>query len=244
MDETSTAVLERHPFSYEPTPKELELEHNETSRLQRIKGSPRVWYVEIKNDGSGIFKSRFYKEKIISDTQNERAAYIISRILGLNFVPTTVLRTVDGQEGALQEFIEDAEFIYEVEQTPRIKDGLYKFWIFGHIIRNMDRHDDNLLIKEGQVLSIDHEGSFDPDFQNSSDFDDFRHYYGEQAPGDLVEIFKEFKEDGTRQEALRSTLQGLIESEDIEITMRRIEGVGRILIEKGRIDSKEELAIS
>lgn len=228
---------------YEPTRREVELERNKTSRLQSIKGSPRIWYVEVEGDGAGIFKSRRYKEKIISDTQNERAAYIISRIVGFDLVPTTVLRTIDGQEGSLQEIIEDAEFLDEVEQTEAIREGLYKYWIFGHIIMNMDRHDDNLLVKGDKVFSLDHEGSFDPDYSDPANFDDFRQYYGQPAPMSLIEIFRAFKGGASRREALISSLQGLISPEDIDITLRRIEGVGNMLIEKGRIDNKEQLAI-
>lgn len=244
MDESGVATYERPQVLYQPTSLELELERSETSGLQRIKGSPRIWYVDIEGNGAGIFKSRYYKEKIISDTQNERATYIISKIVGFDFVPVTVLRSIDGQEGALQEFIEDAEFLYEVDQTPEIREGLYKYWIFGHIIRNMDRHDDNLLIKDDKIFSIDHEGSFDPDYSNPSDFDDFREYYGQPAPSSLVDIFRAFRDDRTRQDTLREALKGLIEPEDIEITMRRIAGISHILIEKGNIDNKEELAIN
>lgn len=244
MVDSTIATLEEPQIFHEPTSRELELEHNETTPLRRIQGSPRIWYVDIKDDGAGIFKSRFYKEKIISDTQNEKAAYIISKIVGFDFVPVTVLRNIDGQEGALQEFIENTKLLDEVEQTQKIKDGLFKYWIFGHVIRNMDRHDYNVLIKNGEILSIDHEGSFDSDFQNPANFDDFRSYYGEQASADLVDIFRAFNNDSSRQELLRASLHGLIEQEDIDITTRRLLTVGNILLEKGRIESKEELAIS
>lgn len=243
MSEASVATIENANVIYEPTSQEVELERNDTSKLQRIQGSPRIWYVDIIDDGAGIFKSRHYKEKIISDTQNERAAYIISRIVGFNFVPVTILRTIEGQEGALQEFIDDTELLDEVEQTSEIRDGLYKYWIFGHIIRNMDRHDDNLLIKNGQVFSIDHEGSFDPDFQNPANFDDFRQFYGKPAPNSLIDIFRSFNADKSRQELLVNTLREIISAGDIDITMRRIETIGRVLSEKGRIDRMEELAI-
>jgi hypothetical protein len=240
-----TAVKpEMSDIDYKPTAKELELRFNPASRLQRVKGSPRVFYVEVENSGPAVFKSKYYKGKIISDVENEVAAYLISHITGFDFVPPAVLRTIEGKEGSLQEFVEEADDLSDVEETPGITDQLYKYWIFGHIVRNVDRYDDNLLVKNGKVFSIDHEASFSPNYSDPACFDDYRSYYGQAAPDSLVEIFRRFNCDNTQKEILRKSLRGLISSEDIEITVRRMEQIGRLLTEKGRVDVKEELAIA
>lgn len=243
MSESRVSVQEKPKLLYEPTPLELQLANGETSGLRRIQGSPRIWHVKLEG-GAGIFKSRKYKDKIISDTQNERAAYLISRIVGFNFVPATVLRNIGGQDGALQEYIPGSKFLHEVEQTPKIKEGLYKYWIFGHMLRNMDRHDENLLIKDDSVISIDHEGSFDPDYSDPSYFDQFRQYYGQASPDYLIQLLKLFDSDNLRQELLRNSLHELLSTDDIDITMRRIGEIGKILLKNGGISRKDELAIS
>lgn len=238
MDEATTALADQPHYLYKPTPKETDLQYKETSGLQRIQGSPRIWYADIEGDGAGIFKLHKY-----SDTQNERAAYVISTVVGFDFVPPTVLRKIDGEEGSLQEFVEDGKPLDEVELTDEVKSGLYKYWIFGHIIRNMERSDWNLLVEDDKVISIDHDASFDPDFADSSNFDLFRHYYNEEAPSSLVETFKSYLGDRSRQEALKSALQDLLNPEDIEITMQRLEHIGNLLIKNGKINSQADLKI-
>jgi len=238
MNEGKTALVEQQHYLYKPTSREIDLQNKETSGLQRIKGSPRIWYIDIEGDGAGIFKLHRY-----SDTQNERAAYIISKIVGFDFVPPTVLRKINGEEGSLQEFVEDGKFMDEVEQSEKVKKGLYKYWIFGHIIRNMERSDWNLLVKEDKVFSIDHDASFDPDFANPANFDLFRQYYGEEAPNELIETFKFYLGDRSRQETLKSTLQELLSPEDVEITTQRLEHIGNLLVKNGKINSQTELTI-
>lgn len=238
MDEATTAIAEQPHYSYKPRPREIELQNNETSKLQRIKGSPRIWYIDIEGDGAGIFKLHKY-----SDTQNERAAYVISTVVGLDFVPPTVLRKIDGEEGSLQEFVEDGKPLDEVELTNEVKNGLYKYWIFGHIIRNMERSDWNLLVEQNKVISIDHDASFDQDFADPSNFDLFRQYYDQEAPSSLVETFKSYLGDSSRQETLKSALQDLLNPEDIEITMQRLEHIGNLLIKNGKINSQADLKI-
>lgn len=235
---TASLLVEQRQYLYKPTAKEIELQNKETSSLQRVKGSPRIWYVDIEDGGAGIFKLHRY-----SDTQNERAAYLVSAIVGFNFVPPTVLRKIDGEEGSLQEFVEDGRFLDEVEPSEELKNGLYKYWIFGHIIRNMERSDWNLLVEEDKVISIDHDASFDPDFADPSNFDLFRQYYGEEVPSNLVETFRSYLGDISRQEALKSALQELLSLEDVEITIQRLEHIGNILIKSGKINSQADLKI-
>lgn len=240
MDEAGTAILEKPRIKYEPKPQELELQNNGLSRLQRIEGSPKIWYVDVDGVGGGIFKRKYAGKEINSDVENERAAYLISDIVGFDFVPTTVLRTIDGQEGCLQEFVEDTQDIDEVP-VETLQGELYKYWIFRHILRSPEGHNYNLLIKEGKIISIDHEWSFDSDPSDPSYFDIDRSYYGVRAPDSLVDIFKSYLNDDLKQETLRSALTGIIDQKDIEITMQRLKTFGNLLATKGQVDSKEEL---
>lgn len=98
----------------------------------------------------------------------EVAAYRLDRILGLQMVPVAVLRTVDGQRGAVQYWLEDA-----VNETDRAQKKLgYRsdcgfhaqhslVNVFDMLINNVDRNTGNILYdRDWQVWLVDHGRSF------------------------------------------------------------------------------------
>lgn len=98
----------------------------------------------------------------------EVAAYRVDRILGLQMVPVTVQRTVDGQRGVLQYWVEDA-----VNETDRAQKKLgygsdcgfhaqhALVNVFDMLINNVDRNTGNILYdRDWQVWLIDHGRSF------------------------------------------------------------------------------------
>jgi hypothetical protein len=98
----------------------------------------------------------------------ECAAYELSRLLDIENVPPCVLRTIDGQKGSAQLWIEEAvtEFQnrYDVdgptapERWPRLFDTMH---VFDALIDNFDRHPGNILVDSGdRIWFIDHTRSF------------------------------------------------------------------------------------
>ncbi|MGH8085353.1 MAG: metallophosphoesterase [Lysobacter sp.] len=98
----------------------------------------------------------------------EVAAYRLDRILGLQMVPVAVPRTVDGQRGMLQYWVEDA-----VNETDRAQRKLgygsdcdfhsqhALVNVFDMLINNVDRNTGNILYdRNWQVWLIDHGRSF------------------------------------------------------------------------------------
>ena len=101
----------------------------------------------------------------------EVAAYRVDRILGLQMVPVAVQRTVDGQRGVLQYWVEDA-----VNETDRAQKKLgygsdcgfhaqhALVNVFDMLINNVDRNTGNILYdRDWQVWLIDHGRSFGAD---------------------------------------------------------------------------------
>lgn len=101
----------------------------------------------------------------------ERAAYDLSRLLGLDNVPPVVEREVDGKEGTLQIWIEGA-----VTEKERRERGVFQSdeqrlelqWqvmlIFDNLIFNDDRNRGNFLYdRNGKLWMIDHTRSFRQD---------------------------------------------------------------------------------
>ncbi len=204
--------------------------------FQELKGGgKRVKVVDVENAGKAICKWEKY-----SDIQCEVAAYIVSDIVGFDFVPATVIREVEGEQMSLQEFIPDTKLISEVNEE-ELRDDFYKLWIFDHIVRTNDREWWNVLSKNSRLVAIDHESAFySPG--SESDHDTYKQFYGEQCPEKVIEIFRNYFGDTSREERLRLDLQGLLAPEDIEETILRVNRIGKQILEHGQIPDVESMA--
>ncbi len=113
---------------------------------------------------------RHFSGKKIQDSYIfEPAAYEIDKMLGLDMVPPTVLRTLEGQEGSLQLWVYGCKTHGSVRDrapgTPEWRHQLSRMKTFDHLIGNGDRNDDNILVDAtwGIVL-VDHTRAFlDPE---------------------------------------------------------------------------------
>ena len=97
----------------------------------------------------------------------EIAAYRLSRLLGLDRVPPTTARRIDGKQGSLQLWIEGA-----MTEADWIESGAGRLdaarhvqrqtmLVFDNLIYNFDRHQNNMLYdKAGRLWFIDHTRSF------------------------------------------------------------------------------------
>jgi hypothetical protein len=100
----------------------------------------------------------------------EIAAYRLSEAIGLRLVPPTVERSVDGEVGALQLFVEDVQSLKELQpaRPPVDRDVLDRLFAFDHILANVDRcSPGNLLLgqptagrTERPMTAIDHSHTF------------------------------------------------------------------------------------
>lgn len=98
----------------------------------------------------------------------EVAAYEIARLLGLERVPPVVLRTIDGNRGSLQLWMErartEASRIAAKESPPAIASWVLQrrlMEVFDLLILNEDRHQGNVLTdEEGKLWFIDHTRAF------------------------------------------------------------------------------------
>jgi hypothetical protein len=99
----------------------------------------------------------------------EIAAYRLDRMLGLNLVPVTVLRTVNGEEGSLQYWIEDAIHLQKAmddgistRDPARFVASKQAMQVLDALIFNIDRNPSNILITPGDdgFHLIDHSRAF------------------------------------------------------------------------------------
>ena len=148
-------------------------------------GINRIYRVLLKKDGTQVraafrhvkLEKRFHTPKRVGDTLRtsfrddnifELAAYRLSRLLGLHNVPPTVRRDIDGKNGTLQIWVEQAmmekERRQEKIQPPVARDWINQFRtrvLFDNLIFNEDRNQGNILIDSNwRVWLIDHTRSF------------------------------------------------------------------------------------
>ena len=97
-----------------------------------------------------------------------RRLHELSRLLDIDNVPPYVLRTIDGQKGSVQLWIEQATTEFQnrddvdgptaSERWPSVFDTMH---IFDALIDNFDRHPGNVLVdSRDRVWFIDHTRSF------------------------------------------------------------------------------------
>ena len=142
----------------------------------------RVWLEHQGRQLSAAFKHLDYERAGLTQFQSappelnfkdsfryERAAYLLDRLLGLGMVPVTVLRRVQGKEGALVAWVEDAITEQErlrLELAPEDTDLLIRqradMRLFDALVYNLDNNLGNQLWTQHdwKLHLIDHSRSF------------------------------------------------------------------------------------
>jgi hypothetical protein len=114
------------------------------------------------------YTNRF--EQVFTDCyQYEVAAYRIDRLLGIGLVPVTVLRTINGELGSLQLWIDGAADMQDVVDrdlqvgnADLLLQRLMLMYVLDAVIYNIDRNYHNILVRpeRDQLFLIDHSRSF------------------------------------------------------------------------------------
>lgn len=141
------------------------------------RGSTRPRLLEMEKEGKkqrGIFKNVSIGgepgfEGQMDRYEHEVAAYRLDRKLDLGLVPVCVLRELDGEQGSLQAWVEDAvdqesAAAYELEFFDRewVKERVAEGVVFDALIGNRDRGADDILcaVRQDRLFLIDHSKAF------------------------------------------------------------------------------------
>lgn len=100
--------------------------------------------------------------------QTEVAGYLLDRMIGLEMVPATVKRRVNGKIGSLQWFVEgmisESERLAKKLALPDLEawnEQVYKVRLFDELISNADRHLKNIQVSQDfNIRLIDHSRTF------------------------------------------------------------------------------------
>lgn len=221
-DETRQEKLPKE--KYTSTPQEIVLESQAVEREEKLLGGIMggTCFIKIRNDGGGVFKPHTSLERMQGAEQKnlfisrERAAYLISRFLGFDFVPPTIIKVIDGKEGSFQEFIEDAQIGREVHYEDIEQYEQTKLDIFDDLIVNMDRHDGNFLVKNGKIIAIDHGYTLLLNDLAKEGIDISR------VPVDIADRLRKFIESEEQRNILRDLLTELLGQPTADQFMKRV----------------------
>jgi hypothetical protein len=132
----------------------------------------------------------------------ECAAYAIARLFGIDNVPPTVKRTLDGQQGSMQIWVEKTRDHTAKDFSPPSPMAWVKqtwgMFVFDNLIFNADRNSGNILAGEHYRLwLIDHTRAFQPSAELMSP--DRVERLSRRAWARLLEISEEELADATRE---------------------------------------------
>jgi hypothetical protein len=121
--------------------------------------------VDIKK--TNVTYNRFFFD-FRDSYSHECAAYELARWLGLDLVPPTVLRRIDGKDGSVQIWLENALGSQGFE-PPDVRAWTSQVWdkdLFDNLILNVDRNLGNVLRDdEYKLWLIDHTRAFQPEHE-------------------------------------------------------------------------------
>lgn len=229
--------------------KEAILETAEASEARRLKGSNEVVYIKFKDGGEGVFKPEEGEDPDFRDMvpvhefyKRERASFIVDKFLGLELIPTTVIREIGGRVGSVQEFVPSAKSGLEMNDSEReaLAAEFYKLGVLDFIIWNADRGRYNYLATGDKVHAIDNSLSFK---KNIMTVPESKFLTNRKAPDELVQHLDAFSSWDEGHVLLKKELLELISEEEADACINRIGFISRTLRIHGELDEKTLNAI-
>ncbi len=208
-----------------------------------------VRLLSLEDGTKGVFKPMDGEKYVRYDIENgtgykrDRAAYVVSRALDQDLVPPTVIREVDGRLGSLQHYIENAKTFGQLgigqealnamgDKHPYYQE-LTALWLLDCTMWNTDRNFANVLVNGTKLWAIDNSLTF-----GQSDLKVLTHYSGHPIPQPQIEPYVELASSQQKIENLYQDLESLLESQEIEACLSRIQRLAQELSKKSQLDSR------
>ncbi len=152
--------------------------------------------------------------------RREHAAWVVSQLLGWDFIPPTVIR--DGQHGigSVQLFIEcdDSDFFhFRADHCAELQ----RMCLFDVVANNADRKAGHCLKGcDGRLWGIDHGLTFNVQTKLRTVIWD---YGGEPIPQPLLDDLMDFRTDSARLRELYARLDGCLAKDELAVFLKRID---------------------
>lgn len=155
----------------------------------------------------------------------EMAAYVVSRALGWEMVPPTVVRDGPMGPGMVQLFIDHDPTEHYLTLAPAYPDVFRRVAAFDVVINNTDRKSGHCLLQRGsdRIWIVDHGVAFheQPKLRTV-----IWEYAGERLPSDVLSDLMRLA-GGLDAGPLRDELRGLLEEDEVDAVRRRLEALLR-----------------
>jgi hypothetical protein len=177
-------------------------------------------YVDEVRRGRTRFESGRSEINFTDSYRYERAAYLLDRELGIHRVPVVVIRKVEGRNGALLQWIENASTEIEfgrrlsTKEIIDLADQKGTMHLFDALILNTDRRPENWLVGHDdlKLYLIDHSRAFRTQHELPEDF--------ERRPANLPRsVFTSLQD--LNETHLTTLLEGLIDKTQIRALLAR-----------------------
>ena len=169
--------------------------------------------------------------EVTSLAKREAAAFIVSQMLGWNFVPATVFRQ-DGPLGAgsLQLFIEHNPEYHFFNFKPQDRELLRPVVVFDMLVNNADRKGSHMLKDpDGKIWLIDHGLCFHAEPKLRTVIWDFiDEPVPEELRNDLAEFSSLFKVSTDHTGGYRTQLSQLLTGAELQALIRRADDLSRM----------------
>jgi len=208
----------------------LLLKHGEIQRCEDLGwGSNYTFCLELRygaQTGRAVYKPRRGERPLWdfpdgSLYRREYGAFLVSQALRWPFIPPTVLREGPHGVGSVQLHVE-SEPPRSMRELRESRDlDLARVAAFDFITNNADRKAGHLLRdQDGKLWSIDHGLCFNvvPKVRTV-----LLHYCGQQVPAQVLSELECFRSDRQLLEGLSAILRPLIEQEEIDAFLRRLD---------------------
>ncbi|MFH0828692.1 MAG: hypothetical protein V1907_00745 [Candidatus Kerfeldbacteria bacterium] len=231
----------------------------------------RSYLVRFADGSAGVFKPVDQEQKSIGYPHNEagtyykreRASYIVDKYLRLGLIPPTVIRTLEGRVGSMQQFIprtewyptdderdwaspeEEQQFKARHARTARRTyaqriEEFKRLWLYDLLIWNCDRSQGNVLVKDRWIVGVDNNLTFGDDglkLYRSHNYTDG------PLPEDVVRSINELSSDEEAKEQLRVELMELLTTQEVDAFFSRLQSISKVLIEHGGAIPEEDMRL-
>lgn len=152
----------------------------------------------------------------------EVASFYVSRALGWDFIPPTVLREGLHGMGAVQLFIEADPEAHYFTLRDQYKAVFQRVAAFDYIVNNADRKAGHCLLgSDGHIWTIDHGLTFHSDYKLRTVIWDFA---GQSIPGDIAADLCQLQETLHQpSNSLVAELAELLSGHEIKVFRRRLD---------------------
>ncbi len=208
-------------FETHLSPTEQELTELPIGHVEALGGGVNTTQImQLIGDGAAVFKPvsgeydhyRVGSAEIGGQCHRERAGYLVSKMLDFDLAPPTVIRTINGETGSLQDFAEKGRAVLRAQVSEL---EYQKLWLFDCLIFNTDRHTQNILQEDGRLIAIDNGMAFRERFGSEQRTFNPLHYPESEIDPQFRQEFLKTIGDGKKMQSLLRELTLLLPEDEI-----------------------------